>query len=339
MAFFFLGYIFVLYSFINNIHLASSLFVAVIFFFGAIFVTMSIVIQRRMISELQSNYSTLYEYNERLKSEQNRLLDLNKKLQEEMVGRVKAEEADQIKSDFLSVVSHELRTPLTSIFGFTKLIEKSVSGLHLGQNPTEFEEKKDRLTKNLNIICDECARLTRLINNFLDLAKIESGRMDWIDEPNSLQELIQSSISSTEGLLLSKEAVSIETALAHDLPRIMVDADHFKLLLVNLINNAIKFTEEGVISIAAHMKQEKLVITVTDQGQGISSENLDSIFDKFMIVRSGDTLGGKQMGTGLGLPICKEIVTHYNGRIWVESQLGIGSTFHMEFPNTLIVVN
>ncbi len=336
MAFFFFGYIFVLFSFLNKIQLASTLFVAVIFFFGAVFVTMGIVIQRRMITELGITNSALHENNEKLKREQKQLLNLNTKLQDEIKNRVKAEKADQLKSDFLSVVSHELRTPLTSIFGFTKLIKKGIANLEPTQEHAAFEKKKDRLADNLNIICNECERLTRLINNFLDLAKIESGQMVWIDKPNSLHQMVQSSISSTEGLLLSKPDVEIETTVPQDLPKILVDSDHFTLLLVNLITNAIKFTDKGLISITAKMSMENLVINIADHGQGISLENVNDVFDKFFIVRSGDTLGGKQMGTGLGLPICKEIVAHYNGKIWVESEPHVGSTFTIELPKTLL---
>jgi len=336
MAFFLLGYIAVLYLFLNNIKFASNLFVAVIFFFGAIFVFMGIVIQKRMLTAQRLNNEKLSQYNERLQREKKRLLDLNYKLQEEVEGRIKAEEADQMKSDFLSLVSHELRSPLTSIFGFTKLIKKRVASLRV-ENKQSFDKEKQRIDDNLNIISNECGRLTRLINNVLDLAKIESGNIDWNDRPIPLQELIGTAMAAVEGLFVENDTVTLELNIPVQLPTIQVDTDLFTQVLVNLINNAFKFTDKGIVTVAADFKMDSIQISVTDQGQGIAQDELENIFSKFHVVRSGDTLSGKKLGTGLGLPICKQIVEHYKGNIWAESQLTQGSTFYITLPCDLVV--
>lgn len=336
MGFFFLGYLVVLYLFLNHIKFSSSLFVAVIFFFGSVFVFMGIVIQKRMLMTLRTKNDALKEYNEKLTREQDRLLDLNRQLELEMENRIRAEKSDQLKSDFLSLVSHELRTPLTSIFGFTKLLEKGVCSLQQSDDAASFEGKKSRLDANLGIVSTECERLTRLVNNFLDLAKIESGRMEWHDDPHSLHSLLENALTTVQGLVVDKESVEIQSDIPETLPEIIIDGDRLVQVLINLLNNAVKFTDKGVVTLSAAVA-DSIKITVSDQAGGIQAEDLERIFDKFYIVRSGDTLGGKKMGTGLGLPICKQIIEHYEGRIWVESEINKGSTFHIELPISLIV--
>jgi len=339
MVFFFLAYVGVLYLFLNRIEFANSLFVAVIFFFGAVFVFMGIVIQKRIFSALNETNLTLHEYNSRLEDEQKSLLDANNKLQIEIEHRVKAEEADQMKSDFLSLVSHELRTPLTSIYGFTKLIGKGLSGLDSTKDMKAYNQTRSRLDDNLGIVCNECSRLTRLINNVLDLAKIESGHVNWHDTPTSLHDLINTTAAAVEGLFVEKRSVLFQTDIPNTLPNIVVDKDYFCQVLINLVSNALKFTDEGTVTLAVTTEDNGIQIVVTDTGRGIPPENLQDIFDKFYIVRRGDTLGGKQSGTGLGLPICKQTVEHYAGSIWVESELGKGSKFYVSLPSSIIQKN
>ena len=336
MGFFLLGYLGIFYLF-HKVDFANALYVSIIFFFGAVFVFMGIVIQKRMLTELRLQNTILEEYNAKLKNEQASLLELNNRLEEEIDRRIKAQESDQLKSDFLSLVSHELRTPLTSIYGFAKLLEKGISALAECDDKSIFDKKKKRIDANLSIICSECNRLTRLINNFLDLAKIESGRIEWNNEPTSLQRLIGTSMGAVEGLFVEKDSVSVQLDIPSNLPDLRIDADRMNQVLINLINNAIKFTDEGTVTLSVSIQPEIIKISVKDEGRGIEEKDLSNIFDKFYIVRRGDTLGGKQMGTGLGLPICKQIIEHYNGHIWVESIVAEGSTFHVELPSSLIV--
>lgn len=326
MFFFFISYIGILYLFINKIQIASSLFVAVIFFFGAIFVFMGIVIQKRMFDLLQSK-------NEHLEKERYSLTLLNDQLKEEVQGRLKAETSDQMKSDFLSLVSHELRTPLTSIYGFSQLMCKGVTSLDNRDDEQVFEKKKKRLADNLHIVNNECRRLTRLVNNVLDLEKIESGQMDWVDEKISVNKVVENSMNALAGVLSQHRGVSIKVDIAEDIPSVVLDADLFTQVIINIVNNAIKFTDEGEVKLKAWLRDEGLRISIADEGRGIPHEHLESIFDKFYVVRAGDTLGEKRQGTGLGLPICKQIIAHYDGRIWAESVLGKGSVFHMLLPN------
>lgn len=339
MVFFFLAYLGILYLFLNKIEFASSFFVAIIFLFGAIFVFMGIVIQKRIFSALNKTNLTLQDYNKRLEDEQERLLDANNKLQIEIEHRVKAEEADQMKSDFLSLVSHELRTPLTSIYGFTKLVGKGLSGLDSTQDTKTYNQTRTRLENNLDIVCDECSRLTRLINNVLDLAKIESGQVNWNDTPTSLHDLINTTAAAVEGLFVEKRSVLFVIDVPNTLPSITVDKDFFCQVLINLVSNALKFTDKGTVTLSVKTEDNGIQIAVTDTGEGIHPDHLQDIFDKFYIVRRGDTLGGKQSGTGLGLPICKQTVEHYGGKIWVESELEKGSTFYVFLPGSIIQMN
>lgn len=289
-----------------------------------------------MLSSLEDKNAKLKKSNDNLLAEQDHLLQLNRQLELEMDSRVKAEESDQMKSDFLSLVSHELRTPLTSIYGFTKLIGKNLTKLDKGDG-TDYTIKKKRMKANLEIIGSECARLSRLINNVLDLAKIESGRVEWNDQRISLRHIIDSSQAAVQGLVIDNLDVTLEVDVPAELPDLMVDPDLFTQVFVNLINNAVKYAEQGTIVLRAERRQHDVHIAVSDNGPGIPEEKLKKIFDKFYIVRKGDTLGSKSSGTGLGLPICKEIVEHYDGKIWVESEQGKGSTFHITLPAKIAV--
>ncbi len=337
MVFFLLGYLAVLYLFVQDVEFSSSLFVALIFFFGAIFVFMGIVIQKRMFSKLQKNNEALHKFNDRLVDEQARMLEMNEHLKIEVASRVKAEEADQIKSDFLSLVSHELRTPLTSIFGFTKLLEKRVEALDGSEDAALMTKEKERISGNLFIISDECCRLTRLINNVLDLAKIEAGKVDWDDHPVPLLDLVDSALNASRGLFTEKDSVSIELDIPDELPTIKIDSDLFSQVLINILSNAVKYTDNGIVSLAINVTSEVISIVVSDQGEGIPPVDLSKIFDKFYMVSSGDTRSNDKKGTGLGLPICKQIVEHYDGHIWAESDGNSGSSFHVTIPASLIV--
>jgi len=338
MVFFFLAYLGVLALFLKKIDFSSSLFVAIIFFFGAVFVFMGIAIQRRLFASLRSKNQKLAAYNSQLKREQANLIELNQRLESEIEDRMKAQEADKMKSDFLSLVSHELRTPLTSIYGFTKLIKKEISAIRHGEeDETSLAKKRKRLDGNLDIISDECGRLTRLINNVLDLARIESGRITWDDRPVALRDVIGTAVAAVEGLFMEKPSVAFELDLSDDLPKVMIDTDLFTQVLINLINNAVKFTDSGVVVLNASTEDEQIKLTISDNGHGIAEDDLENIFDKFYIIREGDTLGCRQMGTGLGLPICKQIVEHYGGKIWAESVQKNGSTFFLVLPSEIIV--
>ena len=241
-------------------------------------------------------------------------------------------EVDRMKTDFLSTVSHELRTPLTSVLGFAKLINKKLNDV-IFPNINPADKKQIRSVKqvgeNINIIISEGERLTSLINDVLDIAKMEAGKIDWKMEPVSLPEVIVRSMAATSALFQQKGLTAIEEIEA-DLPDVMGDRDRLIQVAINLISNAIKFTDRGEIICRARRESHAIAISVVDRGIGIAPDDIDKVFDKFKQV--GDTLTDKPQGTGLGLPICKQIIEHHGGHIWVESQLGQGSVFSFTLP-------
>jgi PAS domain S-box-containing protein len=241
-------------------------------------------------------------------------------------------EVDQMKTDFISTVSHELRTPLTSVLGFTKIIKKKLEDVVFPQIQTE-NKKINRTVRqvkdNVNIIVSEGERLTALINDVLDIAKMEAGKVDWNMQPLLVQELIEQAIAATSSLFDNKDVKFIKD-VETDLPEISGDKDRLIQVLINLISNAVKFTQKGSITCRATKRHSEIIISVIDTGMGITPADQPQVFEKFKQV--GDTLTDKPKGTGLGLPICKQIVEHHGGRIWVESELKKGSTFSFTLP-------
>ena len=233
---------------------------------------------------------------------------------------------DELKDNFLSSVCHELRTPLTAIKGSAEI-------LFDGDGVTEEIQKQF-----LTIINSESDRLTRLINDVLDLARYEAGEERWYDEPNSIGDIVESAVAGIRALAIQTN-LDVNVSVDSDLSDVWCDPDKINQVLTNLLSNAIKFTpESGEIQVFA---KESLTagsagdgrvveISVSDTGVGIATEDLDEIFQKFK--QFGDTPSDVRKGTGLGLPICKEIVDHYGGRIWAESDLGKGSVFTFTLP-------
>ena len=235
------------------------------------------------------------------------------------------QELDRMKDSFLSTVSHELRTPLTSIKSFAEIL-------------LTYEDDKETQKEFLAIINDESDRLTRLINDLLDLAKIEAGRVQWQTDRVIIAEVIQTAVNATYALATQK-TLHVNLDLQPDLPPFWGDRDRLVQVVTNLLSNAIKFTPVGgTIRIATLLLEgnelkgipDMARVSVSDSGIGIASDDLDKVFEKFRQV--GDTLTEKPQGTGLGLPICKEIVENYGGRIWAESVMNSGSTFHFTLP-------
>ena len=251
---------------------------------------------------------------------------------EAQAARAVAETASQTKSAFLTNVSHELRTPLTSVVGFSKIISRRLDDLVFPAVETtdpKIQRAMRQIGENLDIISTEGERLTAMINDVLDLAKIESGRMEWRRVPIQVEELILRASAATSSLI-SHAGLSLVTDIEPDLPTIVGDRDRLIQVVINLISNAVKFTPSGTITCSARREGESVVLAVADTGVGIAPEDHDTVFEQFR--QAGDTLTDKPRGTGLGLPICREIVEHHGGRIWVESALGAGSTFAFTLP-------
>lgn len=241
---------------------------------------------------------------------------------------------DRMKTSFLSSVSHELRTPLTSIRGFAKLIRKDFVKFFLPrEGDPEIIAKAERIDRNLDIIIQEGERLTRLINDVLDLAKIESGRLAWQDQEIDIERLIQDAVDLVRGEFVAKQGVALRMEIEAELPQIHGDRDRLLQVLINLLSNAAKFTQQGEVMIAARAAgQDGIVVLVRDTGVGIPSGQLVKIFNHFHQITNQDTLTDKPKGTGLGLAICRQIVEHHGGRIWAESQPGEGSTLSFTLP-------
>ena len=228
---------------------------------------------------------------------------------------------DKMKSDFISTVSHELRTPLTTIKAFVELII---------MKPGMPDQQKNKLMSTINAETD---RLSRLIADLLDLARIESGSMKWRIDAVSLDDLIREVIAGM-GLFFENKGLQVATTVDAPLPGIPGDRDRLVQVVTNILSNAVKFTPPGGM-IRVNLRREaapvpQLVVEVSDTGMGIPARDLELIFEKFQ--RSSDELNAMIEGTGLGLSIARQIVEYHGGRIWATSTQGEGSVFTFTIP-------
>ncbi|MGI0487972.1 response regulator [Pantanalinema rosaneae CENA516] len=240
-------------------------------------------------------------------------------------------EIDQMKTEFISTVSHELRTPLTSVLGFAAIIQEKLETIApvIPTDDRKTQRNLNQIEKNISIIVSEAERLTSLINDVLDVAKMEAGKVEWHMQPLVITAIFERAIAATSALVESK-GLLLQTRITPDLPEIFGDRDRLIQVMINLISNAIKFTDTGSITCEVSRQRDHLLIQVVDTGVGIHPQDQPKVFDKFKQV--GDTLTDKPKGTGLGLPICKQIIEHHGGSIWVESEPGQGSRFCFTLP-------
>jgi signal transduction histidine kinase len=221
---------------------------------------------------------------------------------------------DRLKSDFISIVSHELKTPLTSIRGFVKLMKAERVG------PITERQKH-----YLNIVETQTESLTKLINDLLDLSKIESGMIEVNLQPLALRELLEMVTVQMDSIAREK-GIELSVQIPEDFPPVLADRDRLGQVIFNLLDNAIKFTESGgEVKIAASTFNGYCLIKISDTGLGIPATDLPYIFDKFYQVES--SLTRQRGGTGLGLTISRQLVRAHGGDIWVNSSLGKGTTF------------
>jgi signal transduction histidine kinase len=258
--------------------------------------------------------------------------------EEAVAARAAAEAASEIKSTFLASVSHELRTPLTSVVGFTKLVRRRFEEIvspalatvpgGVAADP-KLERAVRQIGENLGIMAAEGERLTAMINDVLDLQKIEAGRMEFRREPVDLFAVVDQSIAATSALFVTTGLELVRDG-PPELP--VVIGDHHRLIqvVINLLSNAVKFTAEGSVTVRVAVANDEVVVAVVDTGTGIAEADQARVFEAF--AQAGDTLTDKPRGTGLGLPISRQIVEEHGGRMWLESELGSGSTFAFALP-------
>jgi signal transduction histidine kinase/DNA-binding response OmpR family regulator len=231
-------------------------------------------------------------------------------------------EADQLKSQFLANMSHELRTPLNSIIGFSRVILKGIDG------PITETQQED-----LSAIYNAGQHLLGLINNILDLSKIEAGKMDLAFTEVDLNEIIRNIMSTAVGLVKDKP-IELVVDVPEGLPHINADNIQVRQILLNLVSNAAKFTERGKIGVSAGLvtrnNRDEVLVSVFDTGPGIDYKDQERLFEPFTQVDASPTR--KTGGTGLGLSICRHLVELHGGKIWVDSAPGKGSTFSFTLP-------
>jgi signal transduction histidine kinase len=269
-----------------------------------------------------------------------RTRDLAAKARELTLANARLCELDRLKSAFLSSVSHELRTPLTSILGFVRLLARDFrkTFLPLAKKDQAALPKAERAVGNLDIIRVEAERLTQLIDDVLDLTRIEDGRMDWRDAPLDLQDLAQEAGLSVRGDLARNPNLALRLDIPRDIPPILADRDRMQQVVTNLVHNAVKFSKAGEIVVRARaVPGGWLRLSVSDNGPGVPEEDRERVFEKFYQQnRSGDARD-KPSGTGLGLSICRGVVLRYGGRIWVEPRHGGGSVFLVDLPPAMVL--
>lgn len=230
-----------------------------------------------------------------------------------------ATQANTFKTRFITNLSHELRTPLSAIINFSFILSKDRHG-------QVTPEQRDYL----NRIHDSGNLLLEIVNDLLDLAKIEAGQMELFREPVDLASLTAGVVTTASGLVADKP-VELRQEIPPNLPEVFGDSTRIRQILLNLIGNAVKYTQEGHITIWMSQANKRFVhVSIIDTGIGIRPQDFERIFEEFQQTEEALTL--RKVGTGLGLPICKKFVELHGGKLWVESEFGQGATFHFTLP-------
>jgi len=272
--------------------------------------------RKQMESELQERNEQLDVQNEELQSQTEELMTQQQELIEK-TGEV--ERANQLKSEFLANMSHELRTPLNVIIGFSELMMDRVPG--------KINEEQRQC---LSDISDSSHRLLKLVNEVLDLSRVESGKMEFKLENVALTEVVES-LTRTMLPMLTPRKQSLNIEIEEGLPEVHVDEGRLEQVLLNLVTNSSKFTPDGgKLKIEAVRNGDWCQVSVIDNGIGIKEEDQERIFEPFCWL--DNPLTKEKSGTGLGLALVETIVEKYGGRIWVESEYGKGSQFTFTLP-------
>lgn len=241
---------------------------------------------------------------------------------------------DEMKNDFLSMVSHEIRTPLNAILGFTELIAAKIEKTllpHMDLTDKKVQKTAEKIGRDLQIILAEGDRLAALVDNLLNISRIESGKTDWQSGRVDISALIDQALAITRPVM-EKAGLTVQVDIEAGLPEISGDKNMLIQVLLNLLANAVKFTREGNVKVSARNSEGGVLVAVSDTGPGIAPDQLERVFEQFYQGKPQAAGGSENKGIGLGLYICKQIVEKHNGRIWAESQLGQGSTFYFHLP-------
>lgn len=235
-----------------------------------------------------------------------------------IIAKEQAEAADLVKSVFLATMSHELRTPLNLIIGFAGILEQELTG------PLNNEQKRQ-----LGLVRESGAHLLNLVNDVLDISKIEAGQLEVLEEPFNLRQLIQRVVQAVTPLAEEKR-IGVEVEIAPDVEFVASDRRRVEQILLNLLGNAIKFTHMGIVRVTCSLHGREISVEINDSGIGIKKENMDKLFRPFQQIQSHES--ERQEGTGLGLSICKKLLDLLGGEIAVVSEWGKGSTFSFTLP-------
>jgi len=232
---------------------------------------------------------------------------------------VKLKEVDRLKSDFLASMSHELRTPLNSIIGFADILLQGIDG-----------PLSDNAITDITAIHNSGKHLLALINDILDLSKIEAGRMELMRSALSIEDIFRDVAASVSSLLTEKP-IELRQQVEPNLPPVWADSLRLTQVIINLVSNAIKFTDEGSVTMGAERHGDKFLhLYVQDTGIGIPQDKFDLVFEHFRQIDSRNNR--KYQGTGMGLAIARQLVQLHGGEMWLESEVGKGSTFHFTIP-------
>lgn len=275
------------------------------------------VVSLEEVMEILDEASQVITYSQQLEAKSRELEAATAELR---AANAQLQQLDRMKDDFISTVTHELRTPLTSIRSFTEILH---------DHPDLETAKRQEF---LGIIISESERLTRLINQVLDLAKLESGAMRWYIRRLDLVEILTEAATTT-GQLFRDKGVDLALELPEQPVWLPTDRDRLMQVVINLLSNAVKFTPPQTGRVVLRLRPARdggVRVEVEDNGPGIPAEALPTLFEKFRQV--GDALTDKPEGTGLGLAICKNIVQRLGGRIWVETEPDQGSRFIFTLP-------
>lgn len=277
---------------------------------------------------LEHNFHTYYQNSILTKSREELLIAWNNTLLQDLEGNIigtmsigeditQRHAVEKMKNEFISIVSHELRTPLTAIWGSLGMLATGALNSH-----------PQRMQRMIEIAAIDTERLVRLVNDILDLERLESGKIKLVKQYCNVATLIEQSVEAMRAIA-QKENITLSVSCVPSL--VWASRDHIIQILTNLLSNAIKFSPpNSTISLTAEAQDDCVLFQVKDQGRGIPTDKLETIFERFQQVDFSDSrLKG---GTGLGLAICRSIITQHGGQIWVDSVLGEGSTFYFTLP-------